>query len=143
MAENRAFLGKRQRREKAAWIRWQLRVGVFRAMKKQEKMAGKREDFLARTQRNAERSSNAGSVTEEPRVMPALEKSLTGIAGFDEITKGGVPKGRPTIVCGGPGCGKTMFALEFLVRGATKYNEPGVLMTFEETGEEITKNVAS
>ncbi len=72
-----------------------------------------------------------------------LEKALTGIAGFDEVTNGGVPKGRPTIVCGGPGCGKTMFGLEFLVRGATQYNEPGVLMTFEETSEEMTKNVAS
>jgi circadian clock protein KaiC len=72
-----------------------------------------------------------------------LEKSRTGIAGFDEVTKGGVPKGRPTIVCGGPGCGKTMLGLEFLVRGATQFNEPGVLMTFEETSEEMTKNVAS
>ena len=53
------------------------------------------------------------------------------------------PAGRPTIVCGGPGCGKTMFAMEFLVRGATEFNEPGVLMTFEETGEEMTRNVAS
>jgi circadian clock protein KaiC len=72
-----------------------------------------------------------------------LEKALTGIAGFDQITNGGLPKGRPTIVCGGPGCGKTMFAMEFLVRGATEFNEPGVLMTFEETGDEMTKNVSS
>jgi circadian clock protein KaiC len=72
-----------------------------------------------------------------------LEKALTGIAGFDQITNGGLPKGRPTIVCGGPGCGKTMFAMEFLVRGATEFKEPGVLMTFEETGDEMTKNVAS
>jgi circadian clock protein KaiC len=72
-----------------------------------------------------------------------LEKARTGIAGFDEVTKGGVPKGRPTIICGGPGCGKTMLGLEFLVRGATQFNEPGVLMTFEETSEEMTKNVAS
>src|ERR1700719_2862922 len=72
-----------------------------------------------------------------------LEKPRTGIAVFDEVTNGGVRKGRPTIVCGGPGCGKTMFGLEFLVRGATQYNEPGVLMTFEETSEEMTKNVAS
>ena len=72
-----------------------------------------------------------------------MEKSPTGIAGFDEVTNGGVPKGRPTIVCGGPGCGKTMFAAEFLVRGATEFNEPGVLMTFEETSEEMSKNVAS
>jgi circadian clock protein KaiC len=72
-----------------------------------------------------------------------LEKAPTGIAGFDEVTSGGVPKGRPTIVCGGPGCGKTMFGLEFLFRGVTQFNEPGVLMTFEETSEEMTKNVAS
>src|SRR5712675_2143777 len=78
-----------------------------------------------------------------PASAERLEKAPTGIAGFDEVTNGGVPKGRPTIVCGGPGCGKTMFAVEFLVRGATQYNEPGVLMTFEETSEEMTKNVAS
>ena len=77
------------------------------------------------------------------KALPKLEKALTGISGFDQITNGGLPKGRPTIVCGGPGCGKTMFAMEFLVRGATQFNEPGVLMTFEETGEEMTKNVAS
>jgi circadian clock protein KaiC len=81
------------------------------------------------------------SVKEKP--LPKLEKAQTGISGFDQITNGGLPKGRPTIVCGGPGCGKTMFAMEFLVRGATEFNEPGVLMTFEETGAEITKNVAS
>jgi circadian clock protein KaiC len=81
--------------------------------------------------------------SENEKSLPKLEKALTGITGFDQITRGGLPKGRPTIVCGGPGCGKTMFAMEFLVRGATEYNEPGVLMTFEETGEEITKNVAS
>src|SRR6266404_1957555 len=78
-----------------------------------------------------------------PHRMTRLEKSPTGIAGFDEVTNGGVPKGRPTIVCGGPGCGKTMFAAEFLVRGAIEFNEPGVLMTFEETSEEMSKNVAS
>ena len=75
--------------------------------------------------------------------LPQLQKARTGIAGFDEITRGGVPKGRPTIVCGGPGCGKTMFAVEFLVRGATQFNEPGVLLTFEETAAEMAKNVAS
>jgi circadian clock protein KaiC len=75
--------------------------------------------------------------------MTRLDKSPTGIAGFDEVTNGGVPRGRPTIVCGGPGCGKTMLAVEFLVRGATEFDEPGVLMTFEETSEEMSKNVAS
>jgi len=72
-----------------------------------------------------------------------LPKSLTSIQGFDEITGGGLPKGRPTLVCGGPGCGKTLFAMEFLVRGATIYNEPGVFISFEETEKELTSNVAS
>ena len=72
-----------------------------------------------------------------------LKKVPTGIAGFDEITEGGLPAGRPTLVCGSAGCGKSLFAAEFLVRGATEYNEPGVLMTFEETAEDIKKNVAS
>ena len=75
--------------------------------------------------------------------FPHLPKSPTGIVGFDELTSGGLPTGRPTIVCGGPGCGKTMFGIEFLVRGATEFNEPGVLMTFEETADEMDKNVAS
>lgn len=72
-----------------------------------------------------------------------LPKAPTGIQGFDEITAGGLPKGRPTLVCGGAGCGKTLFGIEFLVRGATQFNEPGVLMSFEETNEELTINVAS
>jgi circadian clock protein KaiC len=72
-----------------------------------------------------------------------LKKSPTGIKGLDDITGGGLPQGRPTIVCGGPGCGKTMLAVEFLVRGALQYGEPGVFMAFEETPEELTKNVAS
>ncbi|HEV7514436.1 MAG TPA: circadian clock protein KaiC [Candidatus Acidoferrum sp.] len=77
------------------------------------------------------------------RTFPQLKKAPSGIAGFDEITGGGLPAGRPTIVCGGPGCGKTMFAMEFLIRGATEFGEPGVLMTFEETGEEMSRNVES
>src|SRR5512133_1177433 len=72
-----------------------------------------------------------------------LPKTLTGIQGFDEITAGGLPKGRPTLVCGAAGCGKTLFGMEFLVRGAIQYNEPGVFMSFEETNEELVKNVAS
>lgn len=72
-----------------------------------------------------------------------LPKSPTGISGFDEITLGGLPAGRPTLVCGGAGCGKTLFGIEFLVRGATQFNEPGVFMSFEETSEELTLNVAS
>ncbi len=72
-----------------------------------------------------------------------LPKSPTGIQGLDEITGGGLPTGRPTLICGGAGCGKTLLAMEFLVRGATQFNEPGVFMAFEETAEELTQNVAS
>ncbi|MBN1340635.1 MAG: circadian clock protein KaiC [Bacteroidales bacterium] len=72
-----------------------------------------------------------------------LSKSPTGIQGFDEITAGGLPTGRPTLVCGGAGCGKTLFGIEFLVRGATQFDEPGVFMSFEETNEELIINVAS
>ena len=75
--------------------------------------------------------------------MKLLSKTPTGISGLDEITLGGIPKGRPTLVCGGPGCGKTLFAVEFLVKGATDYNEPGVFIAFEEKTEELTINVAS
>src|SRR4051812_19284455 len=73
----------------------------------------------------------------------ALAKALTGISGFDEITMGGLPRGRPTLVCGGAGCGKTLFGLEFLVRGARDYSEPGVCISFEETADDLAKNVAS
>lgn len=72
-----------------------------------------------------------------------LQKERTGIPGFDEITLGGLPAGRPTLVCGSAGAGKTLFAMEFLVRGATLFNEPGVFMSFEENDEELTRNVAS
>lgn len=72
-----------------------------------------------------------------------LQKCPTGIRGLDEITDGGLPRGRPTLVCGGAGCGKTLLATEFIVRGITKYGEPGVMMTFEETGDELADNVAS
>jgi circadian clock protein KaiC len=75
--------------------------------------------------------------------MQRLSKTKTGINGLDEITVGGLPKGRPTLICGGPGCGKTLMALEFIVKGATLYNEPGVFMAFEEKADELTTNVAS
>ncbi len=81
--------------------------------------------------------------TEHSLPRATLLKSPTGIQGFDEITAGGLPAGRPTLVCGSAGCGKTLFGMEFLVRGATLYNEPGVFMSFEETNEELIKNVAS
>lgn len=72
-----------------------------------------------------------------------LLKSPTNIQGLDEITGGGLPKGRTTLVCGGAGCGKTLFGMEFLVRGAINYNEPGVFFSFEETEKELIENVAS
>jgi circadian clock protein KaiC len=72
-----------------------------------------------------------------------LPKAPTGILGLDEITQGGFPRGRPTLICGSAGAGKTLLAMEFLVRGATEYNEPGVFMAFEETAPELTQNVRS
>jgi circadian clock protein KaiC len=72
-----------------------------------------------------------------------LEKALTGITGLDEITFGGLPRGRATLICGSPGCGKTMLGVEFLVNGARKYSEPGVFVAFEETSNELTVNSAS
>jgi circadian clock protein KaiC len=72
-----------------------------------------------------------------------LEKSPTGITGLDQITQGGIPRGRPTLLCGGPGCGKTLMSAEFIVRGATQFNEPGVIMTFEEKADELATNVLS
>ncbi|WP_426671514.1 circadian clock protein KaiC [Mucilaginibacter sp. McL0603] len=75
--------------------------------------------------------------------IPALLKTPTGISGLDEITGGGLPKGRPTLVAGDAGCGKTLMSLEFIVKGALNYNEPGVFMAFEEKAEELAINVAS
>ncbi|MDJ0364624.1 circadian clock protein KaiC [Hymenobacter sp. H14-R3] len=75
--------------------------------------------------------------------LPRLPKAPTGIEGLDEITEGGLPLGRPTLVCGSAGCGKTLMAIEFLVRGVEEFGEPGVLMTFEETADELADNVAS
>src|SRR5947209_10573194 len=72
-----------------------------------------------------------------------LPKAPTGIPGLDEVTGGGLPRGRPTLVCGSAGCGKTLLAVEFLVRGATEFGEPGVFLAFEETGEELAQNVRS
>ena len=79
----------------------------------------------------------------EPPPPAILQKCPTGITGLDEITGGGIPRGRPTLVAGGPGSGKTLLALEFLVKGATNYGEPGVFMAFEETAADLTTNVAS
>jgi circadian clock protein KaiC len=76
------------------------------------------------------------------RAQP-LAKARTGITGLDEVTLGGLPAGRPTLVCGGPGCGKTLLATTFLVSGAMAFAEPGVFMSFEESSEDLIKNVAS
>ena len=73
----------------------------------------------------------------------AVTKCPTGIHGLDEVTLGGLPRGRPTLVCGSAGCGKTLLGMEFLVRGATIYDEPGVCVSFEETDDELRQNVAS
>lgn len=75
--------------------------------------------------------------------LATLSKIPTGIAGLDEITGGGLPAGRPTLVAGNAGCGKTLFAMEFLVKGITEYSEPGVFLTFEETSQDLIQNVAS
>ena len=76
-------------------------------------------------------------------VLEALSKAPTGIPGLDEVTDGGLPRGRTTLLCGGPGCGKTLMALQFLVRGAVDAGEPGVLVAFEESPAELAQNVAS
>lgn len=75
--------------------------------------------------------------------MEGLEKIPSGVAGLDEITEGGLPRGRPTLVCGTAGCGKTLLALQFLVRGAVDHGEPGVFVSFEETRDELVQNVAA
>ena len=83
------------------------------------------------------------NIGNKPSPATHLPKCPTGIQGLDEITGGGLPRGRPTLVCGAAGCGKTLFAAEVLVRGASQFGEPGVFMSFEETEEELRANVAS
>jgi circadian clock protein KaiC len=82
------------------------------------------------------------AITRNPKDR-SLPKATTGIQGLDEITGGGLPRGRPTLVCGSAGCGKTLLAMEFLVRGASEFGEPGVFLAFEETAEELAENVRS
>lgn len=79
-------------------------------------------------------------MTEQGNIFP---KTPTGIDGLDEITYGGFPKGRPILICGGAGCGKTLMAIQFLVKGITDYGEPGVFMSFEESTSDLTQNVKS
>src|SRR4051812_24376657 len=82
-------------------------------------------------------------VPKSTKALRQLPKCPTGISGLDEITNGGLPRGRPTLVCGGPGCGKSLLGMEFLIRGITQFNETGVLMSFEESARDVTQNVAS
>ena len=96
---------------------------------------------MARSRDSQAPSNASGSRGRSAR--RTLEKCPTGIRGFDELTGGGLPRGRPSLVCGGPGCGKTLFALEFLVRGAVEHGEPGVFVSFEERPEDLQRNVAS
>jgi circadian clock protein KaiC len=79
----------------------------------------------------------------DPNAPIGVGKAPTGIAGLDELTSGGLPRGRPTLICGGAGCGKTVLGIEFLVRGATQYDEPGAIFSFEESGDELAANVSS
>ncbi|HSU78544.1 MAG TPA: circadian clock protein KaiC [Burkholderiales bacterium] len=88
---------------------------------------------------NKARSSQSGKAAG----VESLPKAPTGIAGLDEVTFGGLPRGRPTLVCGGAGSGKTLFAIEFLLRGALEFDEPGVFMAFEETEQDLAQNVSS
>jgi circadian clock protein KaiC len=76
-------------------------------------------------------------------IRPEIQKSPTGVAGLDDITRGGLPKGRPTLVAGGPGSGKTLLGVSFLVNGAQQFDEPGVLLTFEENADELADDVRS
>lgn len=86
------------------------------------------------------RAASRRPPAQSPRALP---KARTGVTGLDEITGGGLPRGRPTLVCGGAGCGKTLLGMEFLVRGATQFAEPGVFLAFEESAAELTQNVRS
>ncbi len=88
-------------------------------------------------------TARTSTLTDMTLTRPALQKSPTGIPGLDEITNGGLPSGRPTLVSGGPGSGKTLLGITFLVQGALLYGEPGVLMTFEENADELAADVAS
>lgn len=97
-----------------------------------------------RTKRHIRKDTvTAASPRQKALPSDSLPKTPTGIQGLDEITFGGLPKGRPTLIAGGPGCGKTVFSMEFLVRGARDFDEPGVFIAFEETARDLAANVAS
>src|ERR1041384_92842 len=88
-------------------------------------------------------ASKSTSQNRKARESYRVERCPTGIEGLDEILSGGLPCGSPTLFSGGPGCGKTLFGLEFVVRGAEKYGDRAVFISFEETAEELARNVAS
>ncbi len=120
-----------------------LRVGHRRPLIS----AGAAEDILMRqTSSSVRRGRGAGAPKHRPAPdapRDSLPKCPTGILGLDQITLGGLPRGRPTLVCGGTGCGKTLLGMEFLLHGAQQYGEPGVFMAFEESAAELVQNVAS
>jgi circadian clock protein KaiC len=95
---------------------------------------------MTTTARHAPQTADGGALRQD---LPSLAKAPTGIRGLDEVTRGGLPRGRPTLVCGSAGSGKTLLAMEFLVRGITQYDEPGVFIAFEETHDDLVANVAS
>src|ERR1700740_1032973 len=86
---------------------------------------------------------NRKSAAAAPPTSVHLPKTPTGIGGLDDLTLGGLPTGRPTLICGSAGCGKTLFGMTFLVNGATKFGENGVCISFEETGKDLAENVGS
>jgi circadian clock protein KaiC len=93
--------------------------------------------------RPTNRNEKNSAAQNNPMKDRSLPKAPTGISGLDEITNGGFPKGRPTLICGSAGAGKSLLAMEFIVRGATEFNEPGIFMAFEETATELAQNVRS
>src|SRR6201987_3629669 len=85
----------------------------------------------------------AAKAAARPGPFPTLGKAPTGIRALDDVTQGGIPQGRPTLLCGSAGCGKTLFGMTFLYYGAVEYNEPGVFLSFEEQPEDLIRNVGS
>ena len=83
------------------------------------------------------------AVTKHANNKFVFPKTPSGIEGLDEITEGGFPKGRPTLICGGAGCGKTLLSIQFLIKGITEHQEPGVFMSFEEPSKDLSLNVKS
>jgi circadian clock protein KaiC len=103
-----------------------------------ERQVDRRSSPIQRAPLSEELALTAGIEVVEP--VRRLAKVRTGIAGLDEITYGGLPAGRPTLICGGPGCGKTILAMEILVRGAREFDEPGLFLSFEETAEHVIQD---